>query len=75
MIYTLLTVIGVLGVMAAAGVFGWRQWLKPTLTMKWYKHTLEVLGYKVVALPFQPFKIPMASIHKHHEQDSKDAFW
>ena len=59
----------------AASRFLFKNWVQPSKLMKWYRHTLEGLGYKVVALPFQPFKIPLTSIHKYHEHTHQDAFY
>ena len=54
---------------------GFFYYLKPRHEMNWYVNTLQTLGYKVVAIPFQPFKIPLASIHQFNQKEYKDAFY
>jgi hypothetical protein len=48
---------------AFAAKMAYTHWGRPVMLMKWYQNTLETLGYKVITIPFQPFKIPLASIH------------
>ena len=43
--------------------------------MGWYVNILEGLGYRVVALPFKAFNIPLSEIHKSHEKSFNDAFY
>ena len=57
------------------GRVGFVYYLKPRHEMNWYVNILQTLGYKVIALPFQPFKIPLASIHQSNEKEFKDAFY
>ena len=71
---TLLLAAILFGVILAAARLLFRYWLQPSRLIRWYKATLEGLGYKVIALPYHPFKEPLPAIHRHSQQEHKDAF-
>ena len=65
MIFILVILLIVVFVIAISR-FVFREWIRPNFIMKWYKSTLESLGYSVVYIPYQPFKIPLANIHQYN---------
>lgn len=42
------------------------HWIRPKKIISWYMSTLEGLGYRVMALPYNPFKITLSEIRKYN---------
>lgn len=53
----MIIVIIVMMVLAMALHFWFKYFVKPKRLMKWYKETLETMGYRVLCFPYEPFKI------------------
>ena len=71
----LIITILILAVIVGGARVAFFYYLKPRHAMNWYVNILQTLGYKVVALPFQPFKAPLDSIHRFSQKQYKDAFY
>lgn len=57
----------------AGGYFYYRHWFKPNRIIQWYMSTFQGLGYNVITLPYQPFKITLADIRKYSQKEHGDA--
>ena len=55
----------IIALVVAGGRIFFFYYLRPRHELNWYVDILQTLGYKVIALPFQPFKIPLSSIHTY----------
>jgi hypothetical protein len=60
-------------VLAATGYFYYSHWINPKRIINWYTSTLEALDYKVIVLPYRPFKISLADIRKYNQKEFGDA--
>jgi len=52
--------------LVAGSYFYYLNWFRPKKILRWYKETLEALGYNVVTLPFMPLKITLGECQKHN---------
>lgn len=57
-----------LGLFLIAGRFYYKYYLRPKMVSKWYKDTLEIMGYNVLSYPYEPFKIMLLENQKHNEK-------
>jgi hypothetical protein len=56
------------GVLTLLVLYYYKYHVKPKRLMRWYRETLEVMGYNVIAFPYEAHKIMLLENQRFNEK-------